>query len=351
MSLAVQAAADTEYPKATRPTLYFIGVTTGKSSIMSVFPRWAEHLGLGGAAIRGIDCKWHDRPEVYRRAVEHLRGDELSLGALVTTHKIDLLEACRDLFDDLDPCARLMGEVSCISKRDGRLIGHAKDPITSGLALEAFLPPGHWERTSGEALVLGAGGSSIAVTSFLMDPCHGANRPSRIVVTNRSTPRLEEIRRIHQRGEKGVRSILPERPATDLRSVPGFAQNAPDPFFPPAVRYVHTPRPEDNDALVSALNPHSLVINATGLGKDAPGSPITAAARFPEHGYAWDFNYRGELVFLDQARAQQQARGLGIEDGWVYFLHGWTQVIAQVLHIDLTPELFAHLAEVAAEVR
>jgi len=225
MSLAVQAAADTEYPKATRPTLYFIGVTTGKSSIMSVFPRWAEHLGLGGAAIRGIDCKWHDRPEVYRRAVEHLRGDELSLGALVTTHKIDLLEACRDLFDDLDPCARLMGEVSCISKRDGRLIGHAKDPITSGLALEAFLPPGHWERTSGEALVLGAGGSSIAVTSFLMDPCHGANRPSRIVVTNRSTPRLEEIRRIHQRGEKGVRSILPERPFGCC------AQNAPDPFF------------------------------------------------------------------------------------------------------------------------
>jgi hypothetical protein len=29
---------------------------------------------------------------------------------------------------------------------------------------------------------------------------------------------------------KGVRSILPERPATNLRSVPGSAQNAPDPF-------------------------------------------------------------------------------------------------------------------------
>jgi hypothetical protein len=31
---------------------------------------------------------------------------------------------------------------------------------------------------------------------------------------------------------KGVRSNLPERPATNLRSVPGFAQIGPDPFFP-----------------------------------------------------------------------------------------------------------------------
>ena len=32
--------------------------------------------------------------------------------------------------------------MSCISKRNGRLRGYAKDPITSGLSLEAFLP-GH----------------------------------------------------------------------------------------------------------------------------------------------------------------------------------------------------------------
>ena len=34
------------YRPATRPTLYFIGVTTAKSSIMKVFPVWADHLGL-----------------------------------------------------------------------------------------------------------------------------------------------------------------------------------------------------------------------------------------------------------------------------------------------------------------
>ena len=324
MALAVQAAANSRYPKATQPTIYFIGVTTGQSSIMSVFPRWAEHLGLREAVIRGIDCKWHDDPEVYRRIVENLRQDQLSLGALVTTHKIDLLTACRDLFDELDAYAQLTGEVSGISKRDGRLVGHAKDPISSGLSLEAFLPPGHWEKTGGQALALGAGGSSIAITCYLMDPRHGANRPSSILVSNRSRPRLDEMRHIHQK----LGSTVP-------------------------VQYFHTPRPEDNDALVDRLPPHSLVMNATGLGKDAPGSPITAAARFPEDGYAWDFNYRGNLAFLDQAHAQQHARRLKIEDGWIYFIHGWTRVVAEVFHVDIPTRgpMFDELSRLAAEAR
>ena len=43
--------------KAEKPTFYFVGVTTSKSSIMKVFPKWAEHLGLGDCPIKGIDCK------------------------------------------------------------------------------------------------------------------------------------------------------------------------------------------------------------------------------------------------------------------------------------------------------
>jgi shikimate 5-dehydrogenase len=299
-------------------------VTTGKSSIMRVFPRWAEHLGLGDVVIRGIDCKLHDQAEVYRGIVRHIQADELSLGALVTTHKIDLLHACRDLFDELDPYAELMGEVSSISKRAGRLVGHAKDPISSGLALEAFLPAGHWQRTGAEALAIGAGGSAIAISCYLMDPRHGANRPSRIVVSNRSTPRLEEIRSIH--AHVGC---------------------------PVPVEYVHAPRPEGSDRLIHRLRPSSLVMNATGLGKDAPGSPITDAAVFPQHGYVWDFNYRGDLAFLDQARRQQESRSLTIEDGWVYFIHGWTRVIAEVFHRDIPTSgpAFDELSRIAAATR
>jgi shikimate dehydrogenase len=69
--------------------------------------------------MEGIDLKIHDSVEAYRAPVAQIKYDELSLGALVTTHKIDLFEAARDLFDYTDPYAQICGEVSCISKRDG----------------------------------------------------------------------------------------------------------------------------------------------------------------------------------------------------------------------------------------
>ena len=74
--------------KATRPTMYFIGVTTGSSSIMKVFPEWVKELGID-TEIKGIDIAIHEKPEVYREVVDFIKHDPLSLGALVTTHKID----------------------------------------------------------------------------------------------------------------------------------------------------------------------------------------------------------------------------------------------------------------------
>jgi len=304
--------------------MYFIGVTTAHSSIMRVFPGWASYLGLGNCALQGIDFRPHADPADYREAVRFIKGDPLSVGALVTTHKIDLLHACRELFEELDPGARLLGEISSISKRDGHLIGHAKDPISSGLALEAFLPARYWEETGAEVLLLGAGGSSIALTSYLLKREHGRNRPSRIIVTNRSAPRLEEMQRIHR--ELGA----------DL-----------------PIEYRLAPSPPDNDAAMSGLKARSLVVNATGLGKDGPGSPLTDRALFPEGGLAWDFNYRGDLVFLDQARAQERKRSLRIEDGWIYFIHGWTLVIAEVFRVQIPPRgrTFDDLASIAAQAR
>ena len=101
------------------------------------------------------------------------------------------------------------------------------------------------------------------------------------------------------------------------------------------------------------MKPGSLVVNATGLGKDAPGSPLTDAPSGPQDGIAWDFNYRGDLVFLDQARAQQHAKNLQIEDGWIYFIHGWTRVIAEVFHIDIPTSgpQFDELSRIAADAR
>lgn len=304
-------------------TLQFIGVTTAQSSIMKVFPEWAKHLGLDGASISGMDFALHDKPEKYREAVRFIRGDPGTVGALVTTHKLDLFEACRDMFDDIDELAELMSEVSCLSKRGGKLSCFAKDPPASECALEELLPARHFAETDADVFCIGAGGSAIAITWNLMRKKRGDDRPARIFVSNRSLPRLEKIKAVHKR----IESDLP-------------------------VHYVHAPRPSDNDRVLDRLKPASLIVNATGLGKDAPGSPITARAAFPVSGIGWDLNYRGELEFLDQARRQADSRGVRAVDGWGYFVHGWAQAICEVYGVNLpgSGSRFNAFASVAARV-
>jgi shikimate dehydrogenase len=245
------------------------------------------------------------------------------MGALVTTHKINLLAAARDLFDELEPYARLCKEVSCISKRDGRVIGHAKDPITAGRSLRALLGPAYFRRTSGEVLCLGAGGAGTAISVYLIGEQTPADPPSRIVMVDKSHESLDALRRVH--GRLGPSST--------------------------EIEYVENADPAENDELLDALPPGSLIVNASGMGKDIPGSPVTDSARFPERGVVWELNYRGELDFLRQARRQERTRDLRVEDGWLYFLHGWSEVIAEVFHVELTPERFELLSTEAEAIR
>ncbi len=294
------------YSAAVERTMYFVGVTTGHSSIRKVFPAWSDHLGLG-AVMRGIDFPPNSDPAHYREAVAFIKSDPLSLGGLVTTHKVNLLKASKDLFDELDPYARTLHEISSISKRGDRLVGHAKDPISAGAAFEAIVPEGHWAQSGGQLCILGSGGSSLALTLYLINKkADGGDVPGNIVVTARREASLAEMKQVH--GQIG---------------------------FDIPIRYALAATPHEADAIVGSLPSGSMVINATGLGKDGPGSPLSDQVRFPDNGLVWEFNYRGDLVFLDQARAQTEARNLKIEDGWVYFIHGWTRVIAEVFDIDI----------------
>ena len=166
------------YPPADKPTMYFIGVTTHQSSIMKVFPRWAEYLSLGDVAIQGMNFRWHDEPANYRRAVAFIKDDPLSLGALVTTHKLDLLSACRDQFDRLDQFAELMHEISSISK-DGGAAGRdtprTRSPAAwrwrrscpSGIGSEPGRKPWCWAPAARRSPSRGT----------CCRPAHGGNRP------------------------------------------------------------------------------------------------------------------------------------------------------------------------------
>ena len=305
-----------------RPTFYFIGVTTGQSSAQRIFPRWMEVLGRPEVQLRGVDCKIHDDPARYRQIVTEIKEDPLALGGLITTHKIDLLDAAHDLVDQLGPYAQICDEISCLSKRNGQLWGHATDPIADGRALDAITGNGYFGRTGGELLCLGAGGAAAALALYLIDKNDGADRPAHFHFVDIDQARLERV----QAMIGGLDSSI-------------------------HFTYLCHQQATQNDVVLAQLPPGSVVINATGMGKDRPGSPIIDAACFPQEAIVWELNYRGERQFLQQALAQQSARQLTVADGWDAFLYGWTSVIAQVLDLEIDQATFDRLAEIAAELR
>lgn len=169
---------------------------------------------------------------------------------------------------------------------------------------------------------MGSGGSAIAISSALLDPEHGENIPSRVYITDIHEHRLAETEQILRKVNPNVK-----------------------------VEYHLIQGSEENGRLLERLKPHSLVINATGMGKDRPGSPLPNPARFPQDSLVWELNYRGERDFMHQALAQKDKRNLHVEDGWIYFLHGWTQVIAEVFDIDIDPERFNRIEQLSNKTR
>jgi len=306
-------------PPATRPTMYFVGVTTGSSAIHRVFAAWRPMLGLDGVELAGIDIPVGAPAEAYRRVVAFLRDDPLSRGALVTTHKLDVYAACRDLFREVNDDAGRLREVSALVARDGWIDGLALDTITAELSLHAIVPA----LAGRDVLVMGAGGAALALCDYFAHRA-GADAPARVVVTDIAADRLAAVSAATAGGDPRIAW------RTHLLA-PG----------------------ETHDALVAELSPGALVVNATGMGKDRPGSPLTDAAAFPRKGYAWEFNYRGELGFLRQARARAAEDELVVEDGWRYFVHGWTRAIDAVfdLGIPTSGPGFDRLYEAAQRVR
>lgn len=297
--------------------LYFVGVSTAASGIMTIFPEWAKSLGLS-AGMHGVDLPVGARPDDVRSAVDALAADPRAVGALVTTHKASVWDAAADRFAALDPWAQRCREISCIAVRDGALTGWAKDPITVRQAYTHLLGDDPWSDGGRDVVCLGAGGAGLALAAAVLE---GEDQPRRVVLADRDPRRLDVSREVLEQ--------------LDVRA---------------ALELVVVRDTDDAGALVSGSAEGSLVVNATGMGKDLPGSPIGHDAAFPRGAVAWDMNYRGDLEFLRIAEAQAQDRALVVSDGWRYFLHGWTEVVAELFGIEMTPEVFAELASIAGRV-
>ena len=210
----------------------FVGVTTGASSINRLFPLWARELGLDGAGSSAATCRCGAPPEAYRAAVEEIRDDPETLGALVTTHKLAVLDSARDLFDELNGSRRAAGRgVEHLQAR------RAPARPRAGPDHRRLRAP----RRSGRSTATCCAWGPAAPAPRSCCTCSRSGK--RIAVTDTHPERLEEV-------------AAPRR----RRDPPGGGR----------------PR------AAGGAPAGSLVINATGLGKDRPGSPLPDGARFPD---------------------------------------------------------------------
>jgi shikimate dehydrogenase len=290
-------------------TIWFVGVSTGQSLVHRALPRWRPLLGLApDVSVVGRDVPVGAPPEAFRSLLGSLARDPSALGAVVTTHKLALYRAGSDLFAGLDDLAVACGEVNAVRRTPAGLLGFARDPVSVGRVVDRIWPPG--ARDSSHAVCLGAGGTAVALGWHLLS---GA------------TPPLLAFADARAEAVDHLQAVVGDSDGDRVTTVVG-----PGPW----------------DALVGSSPPGSLVVNATGMGKDRPGSPLTPAARFPEGAVVWELNYRGDLPLVAQAHAQ----GVSVHDGWSLFCQGWSAALGAVLGID-DPQLGDRFEEVARDLR
>ncbi|MCY4170053.1 MAG: shikimate dehydrogenase [Bacteroidetes bacterium] len=300
----------------------FLGVDTQGSMSLKIFPDWASVLGIDGATLRGVNLPIDGSLEAHYDAMDKIKHDSHIYGALVTSHKLSVVRAAGHLIDHYTDESVLTGEVSALYKREGKLWGHAVDPENCGLSMAKFLPSDWWiQHKKAGILILGGGGACIALIVNILG--HQLNRPSFIKIVEKRADNLKHCSRVIKR----------------LGSDTG------------ALQLIHSGDPLVCDQLISDLPPYSMVINATGMGKDIPGSPITDASCFPMHGVVWELNYRGSRAFLHQALQQSQSRSLIVEDGWYYFMRGWSSVIGLVFDVQITPKRFEDFCAVTSRFK
>ena len=192
-----------------------------------------------------------------------------------------------------------------------------------GASLDAIIEKGYFGKTGGEVLCFGAGGSGVATLLHLINKKDKGDRPRKFTFVNRSQGRLD-----HAQGDG----------REDWRPTSRSNISA-------------TPIPLVNDKIMEKFPPYSIIINATGMGKDTPGSPITWEGSIPHEQHRLGVQLPRRTGLPAPIPGPGESRKVKVEDGWLYFVHGWTQVVAQVLHFDLTPELFDRLNEAASTVR
>jgi shikimate 5-dehydrogenase len=314
---------------AGEPLILFIGVSTSGSVAHAVFDQWAAELGCPWA-LRGVDLPADAPPDAFRRLVSAMRGNPAVEGAVVTAHKLRLYRACGQDLAWRDWLTGVTHEINTLAT-GATFAGYARDAVSLACILPDLI------RSTGadglgdlHVLCLGAGGAATALLLALhldTDPERDgaaawrarADPPGSVTFTDVDARALADLRSVADRASIGTSRLS----------------------------FIRVRDPAASDALVAGQPSPALVINATGLGKDAAGSPVTDRVRFGPGTLAWDLNYRGDLAFLRQAGAC----GATTLDGWDYFVAGWAGGLTAIAQTPLTSDLLTRFAWAAAPHR
>ncbi|WP_344232816.1 hypothetical protein [Kribbella hippodromi] len=238
----------------------------------------------------------------------------------MTAHKLRLYRAAATDFTSLDVAAVLAEEVNAVATSTSAVEGYARDPLALTHVLTQVLPAEPY------VVCLGAGGAGTALLLAL----HQSQITGLTGVGNASGA-----------APSGVRAVFADTDPQALDAMRAVADRAG--IATGHLTFALVNHPADCDKLIAAAPDSAVVINATGLGKDAAGSPVTDQVPFAKDMLAWDLNYRGDLRFLDQAKTC----GIRTVDGWAYFIAGWTSALAAIAGIPLTRTLLDDFARVA----
>lgn len=282
-----------------RRHIWFVGIRTAGSAAVRAFPAWMDVLG-SDARLSCADLPLDSSADAYRELVRAFAASEDAIGAVITGHKARLFEHARDELDVVDEPAWACRELSVLYRRGVQVHGTAIEIDSTRQALATIAPAAHWRTTGGELLVLGAGGTAAALLAAIFTDGEGRrDGPRRVHLFDVVADRARQLSELV--ASWSPRTTVTAHPATDAGMV------------------------------MAGLAPHSLIVNATGVGKDTPGSPVTLPAAWPRHAIFWEVNYRGELAMLGDAIAAAPERELRVHDGWSLFIAGWAEALGTML--------------------
>jgi shikimate 5-dehydrogenase len=305
----------------TRETIYFLGITTGGSAVRKVFPAWMDLLGVD-ADLKTVDVPAGSPAEPYRNFLTQVRDEPTALGAVITAHKTAIFQHGQDLFAQTDPDSQRFEEISVISRVPGGLRGTVIEHHSIATTLAQMGGGTPFTGPDRDVVVFGAGGTAVSLIATLTaESWPDEHRPRKLHLVDVSADRLQHAHDLATTGAK-----------------------------PLCVNVLHT-QGDTSLSYLGDLPPHTLIVNATGLGKDKPGAPFTLPAPWPEGAHVWDLNYRGDLLMLDEARRVAAERHLDPQDGWLLFINGWAESLSRIVGRPIDDDERAEMNRLAQQVR